>query len=280
MEARMVGSLLGFAAVWRHGREWPIGWLGRLFFFEKKNQKTFATAPAARRTLHHPCAAPVAKVFASFFKKKRLLGATMAEALRIEICTGAALEAALPSLARLRLTVFRDWPYLYDGTEEYESAYLRTYLNAPGAAVVIAWDGDAAVGASTCLPMPQAEPAVQAPFLAHGLDLSAFFYFGESVLLPAYRGRGAGVRFFELREAQARAHRAVGFTTFCAVERPADHPLRPPGAKGLEAFWAHRGYTKRQDLTCRFSWKDIDEADETQKTLMFWVKSLYGEALP
>jgi len=43
------------------------------FFFEKKNQKTFAPALTARRTLHHPCAAPWAKVFASFFKKKRFL---------------------------------------------------------------------------------------------------------------------------------------------------------------------------------------------------------------
>jgi hypothetical protein len=44
---------------------------GKRFFFEKKNQKTFTTAPTAWRILHHPCAAPGAKVFASFFKKKR-----------------------------------------------------------------------------------------------------------------------------------------------------------------------------------------------------------------
>jgi uncharacterized iron-regulated protein len=40
------------------------------FFFEKKKQKTFATAPTARRILHHPCAAPFAKVFWFFFSKK------------------------------------------------------------------------------------------------------------------------------------------------------------------------------------------------------------------
>jgi hypothetical protein len=44
-----------------------------VFFFEKKNQKTLATAPNTSRILRHPCAAPVAKVFASFFKKKRFL---------------------------------------------------------------------------------------------------------------------------------------------------------------------------------------------------------------
>jgi hypothetical protein len=43
------------------------------FFFVKKTQKTFAIAPKASRSLRHPCAAPGAKVFASFFKKKRFL---------------------------------------------------------------------------------------------------------------------------------------------------------------------------------------------------------------
>jgi GNAT superfamily N-acetyltransferase len=203
----------------------------------------------------------------------------LADRLTIGICAGQALAAALPAVARLRLRVFRDWPYLYDGSEAYEAAYLRTYLQAPGAAVAIAWDGGTAVGASTCLPMAEADAEARAPFTARGLDLAAFYYFGESVLLPDYRGRGIGVRFFELREAQARAHAATQFATFCAVQRPADHPLRPAGARGLEDFWAHRGYTRRPDLTCRFTWKDIGEAEETPKTLMFWLKSLHGAVL-
>ena len=204
----------------------------------------------------------------------------MADGVTISVCGGASLAAALPALARLRLTVFRAWPYLYDGSEEYEASDLRTYLEAPGAAVAVAWDGDKAVGASTCLPMAQADTAVRDAFATRGLDPAEFFYFGESVLLPAYRGRGIGVRFFELREAQASAYPGTQFATFCAVQRTADHPLRPPGAAGLEAFWAHRGYTPRPDLTCRFSWKDIDAAEETSKTLMFWLKSLHGAALP
>jgi hypothetical protein len=44
-----------------------------LFFFEKKNQKTFDTAMNSSRVLQHSGAAPVAKVFASSFKKKRFL---------------------------------------------------------------------------------------------------------------------------------------------------------------------------------------------------------------
>jgi hypothetical protein len=42
-----------------------------MFFSEKKNQKTFATAPTVSRTRHHPCAAPKDKsLLLLFFRKE------------------------------------------------------------------------------------------------------------------------------------------------------------------------------------------------------------------
>ena len=204
----------------------------------------------------------------------------MAGTVRVELCAGKALAAALPALARLRIRVFRDWPYLYDGSEAYETEYLQTYLNANGAVVAVAWDGATPVGASTCLPLTEADAAVRAPFAARGNDLAAFFYFGESVLLPAYRGQGIGVRFFALREAAAAAWPGVRFTAFCAVQRPPDHPSRPADAADLTGFWTHRGYTKRPDLTCQMRWRDVGAAQESDKTLVFWLHSLNGDPLP
>ena len=49
---------------------------------------------------------------------------------------GEALEAALDDVARLRIAVFRKWPYLYDGTLEYERNYLTTYRDNPGALLI------------------------------------------------------------------------------------------------------------------------------------------------
>ncbi|MFP5511018.1 MAG: GNAT family N-acetyltransferase, partial [Alphaproteobacteria bacterium] len=40
--------------------------------------------------------------------------------IRVAALTGAGLEAALDDVARLRIAVFRDWPYLYDGDLAYE----------------------------------------------------------------------------------------------------------------------------------------------------------------
>ena len=179
----------------------------------------------------------------------------------------------LPELARLRISVFREFPYLYDGDAAYEQTYMRVYAQAPGAAVIIARDGEKIIGASTCLPLAAETANVQKPFLDAGEDVSQIFYFGESVLEKAYRGQGIGVRFFDAREAQARAtgHRV---TAFCAVRRPADHPLRPAGYVPLDEFWRHRGYAKRPALSCTMSWRDIGGAEASEKIMDFWTRTL------
>jgi GNAT superfamily N-acetyltransferase len=188
--------------------------------------------------------------------------------------------AHLDALAALRITVFRDWPYLYGGDMGYERRYVATYAASAHAAVIGAFDGDVLVGAATCLPLADETANVIAPFAARGLDIDRFFYFGESVLDKAYRGRGAGVAFFAAREAHARAVGCAAIATFCAVQRPDDHRLKPADAVPLDAFWSHRGYQRRPDFTCRMQWRDIDRDRETEKTLVFWMKSLSGEALP
>lgn len=204
----------------------------------------------------------------------------MPAALRVESCRGDALLPLLPALGRLRAAVFRAWPYLYDATPGYEAGYLRTYAASPRAAVFVALDGEEPVGMATCLPLSDETGNVVAPFVAAGLDPARFFYFGESVLLPRYRGQGVGVRFFELREAHARAVSDCDFAAFCAVQRPADHPARPPDWVPLDAFWQRRGYQIRPDLACTMRWKDVGGPETVEHRMIFWLRSLTGAPLP
>jgi len=194
---------------------------------------------------------------------------------RFETLAGTALHPLLPDLARLRIAVFRDWPYLYEGDEAYEQRYLRAYADAPGAAVVVCRDGERVVGAATCEPMTQGHAPVRAAFEAAGLDPAQFCYFGESVLLAPYRGRGAGVRFFADREAHARAL-GLRFTAFCGVLRDPADPRRPAGHVPLDDFWRKRGYTPRPDLAVSFDWKEVGAVAETPHRLSFWIKELPG----
>jgi len=194
--------------------------------------------------------------------------------MEIRTVSGEELVAAIPALARLRTTVFRDYPYLYDGSEAYETGYLRTYAACGAAMAVLARDGDAIVGASTGIPMAHETAAFREPFARLGLDPARIFYCGESVLLPAYRGRGIYRAFFRGREDWARA--LGGFTQicFCAVERRADHPLRPCDYVPLDAAWRHFGYAPESGLTMQLAWKDIDRDADTEHTMRFWFKAL------
>ncbi|MBP6012977.1 MAG: GNAT family N-acetyltransferase [Alphaproteobacteria bacterium] len=193
--------------------------------------------------------------------------------IRVETLTGARLAAHVGDVARLRIEVFRAFPYLYDGDLAYEQRYLAAFAASKNAVIVGAFDGDEVVGASTAAPLLSQMDEVKAPFEARGDDLSQYFYFGESVLKLAYRGSGIGVRFFEEREAQARRCGAT-VATFCAVVRPMDHPARPAGYVPLDVFWTKRGYSPVEGLICRIGWKEIGEAEESPKPMQFWTKRL------
>jgi GNAT superfamily N-acetyltransferase len=193
-------------------------------------------------------------------------------ALRFETLHGDALHPWLPALARLRIAVFRDWPYLYKGGRRAEAAYLSGFARAPGAAIILALDGERAIGAATCEPMANAHGWARLPFVATGRDPASYCYFGESVLLPAWRGQGAGVRFFELREAHARSL-GLSRTTFCAVRRDAADPRCPANYTKLDGFWRNRGYAP-SGFACALPWRETGRRGETPHLLDFWERAL------
>lgn len=191
----------------------------------------------------------------------------------LKILEDEALTAALPGLAALRISVFREWPYLYDGSSDYEKRYLARYTDTEGAVIVGAFDGDRLVGAATGQPMIHEVPAIRRPFEESGIDPADIFYFAESVLDPAYRGQGIGHRFFDERERHARALGAR-YAGFCAVVRPEDHPMRPAGYRPLDPFWHARGYKKLDGALVYFPWQDIGDTHETEKPMQVWMRAL------
>lgn len=197
----------------------------------------------------------------------------MAE-LQITTLRGAALAPHLPDVAGLRSGVFAAWPYLYEAPEGAEARYLSAYAQSPGAAVILARDGEVVVGAATCQPMAEASQTVRQGFARTGEAPAQWCYFGESVVLEAYRGRGLGVAFFAAREAHARALGLAG-AAFCAVVRNQNDPRRPVDYTALDGFWGRRGYAPRPELSCIMHWAEPGDAErETPHALSFWTRRL------
>lgn len=186
---------------------------------------------------------------------------------------GEEITAVLDDLARLRIAVFRAYPYLYEGDLFYERRYLSHFAQSADAVVIGAFDGPRLVGASTGAPMEDHAEDFGNAFAATGIPLDQVFYCAESVLLPEYRGRGIGHAFFDGREAQARSLERR-WSAFCSVIRPADHPARPAGYRPLDGFWQARGYRKLPGIIAEFSWRDLGQDEESRKPLQFWLRDL------
>ena len=194
-------------------------------------------------------------------------------ALTTTVHKGPEIAALAWDLARLRLQVFRDWPYLYEGSEPEEAEYLQELMASDDAICVAVTAGAAVVGVSTGLPLKDAHAEFRDPVAEFGLDPEPIFYCAETVIAAAHRGQGVYRTLFEARETHARS---LGCTEicFCSVDRPMDHPQRPAGAAPLDPVWRRYRYAPVDGLKMRFTWTDVGSAAPTEKTLQVWSKRL------
>lgn len=191
----------------------------------------------------------------------------------IGLFRGPQITPWLDDVARLRLSVFNAWPYLYEGDAAYERDYLAAYADSQDSLFVLAFVDGQVVGASTALPLADETPAFRKPFLDSSIPVDSVFYFGESVLLPEYRGRGIGHAFFDYREAHARALARFQWTAFCAVDRDHGDPRRPVDHRSNDAFWHKRGYQRQTGMTMQLPWEEGGQG-EVIHSLTFWLRNL------
>lgn len=192
--------------------------------------------------------------------------------LNIKTLNGSAIGEHLNALAQLRMSVFREWPYLYEGNMHYEAMYLQRYADCADSISMLCFDGDTLVAASTALPLEHAETEMQKPMISAGYSVDEFLYYGESLILRPYRGQGLGGHFFKLRENHG-IHLSKKNACFCAVERHADDPRKPLNYRGNEAFWRRHHY-RPTEIMCHFDWPDVGTDENSTKPLRFWIKEL------
>ena len=176
-------------------------------------------------------------------------------------------------IGELRLKVFFDYPYLYEGNLEYEMEYLETYFKAKHSIVVLLKEDNKIIGATTGIWAKEEEESFREPFRMYGLNPDEVFYFGESVLLSEYRGKGYGKIFFAEREKFARTLPFIKYLSFCGVVREG-HPLKPKDYRPLDSFWQMQGFKKAEGLVTDYHWKDRGEKEETNKKMQYWMKEI------
>lgn len=194
--------------------------------------------------------------------------------MRFETYRGPSLADKIDDLGALRIRVFQDWPYLYEGDLNYERKYLGTYLRSPTSFVMLAYQGESLVGATTAIELQHESEEFQAPFRLRGIDPHEVVYFGESILLAPYRGLGIGKEFMRARLEYANSLQGKKIAAFCSVIRPASHPAKPASYRPLDDFWRSQAFSPEPGMIAEYEWKDLGAIEETKKCLQFWLRPL------
>lgn len=195
--------------------------------------------------------------------------------IHVRAFTGAALKPYIHSLAKLRMEVFRDYPYFEEPNLEHETHYLKKLATCKEAIGVLIFDNTTLVGASLGYPLNIEEPAILRPFKDRQLDIDSYFIFGDSALLQHYRGRGLGHHLYAARELHVQHYKKFKHICFCVPDCYESDPQRPKDYIPLNDFWRKRGYVHHPEMKCYLSWKQIDETHPSKKQMSFWIKELH-----
>lgn len=191
----------------------------------------------------------------------------------IEPMTGGAIRDILSDLVNLRLTVFREYPYLYAGEEVDELRYLARYGTTADGLVLLARHGGKTVGAITGIPLTAEDDVLVRPFRERGDGVSGCYYVGEALLLPGWRGAGLGSRLLDALIQKVAAWGRYRQLACATIHRDDNDTLQPDGHIPIDGFCLRHGFVRHSELTALIPWREIDGRILSHE-LVFWIRTL------
>jgi len=198
--------------------------------------------------------------------------------VNIEILYGKEIENHIDSIAALRLSAFKEYPYLYVGNMEYEKNYLKGYIEEKNATLLQAKVNSELVGVFTGTSLIGNSDIVKdakSIFEKHGLLPAEYYYSGEMIVLTKHRSLQMAKNLFFL---QKKIAKDFGYKKLCAlvVERENDHPQKPTDYKSLSSLYERAGF-KETDIYLNYHWPTImldGTVQEMEHKLKFLVLDL------
>lgn len=174
----------------------------------------------------------------------------------------------LAQLAEMRIQVFREYPYLYEGSLEYEFDYLDRYAKCPSAVLLALLDREgAAHGFCTGIPLEFEDPELASPVPG---DHSHSFYIGEILLSPQARAQGWGALLLEQMIITSQAKGFVRHLLYTVVE-PREH--RPTPYHSPASLWRKMGFALT-GIQAEFAWKRWDQQSAQNHRMDLWIRIL------
>lgn len=195
----------------------------------------------------------------------------------IKLFQGKQLKQWVPTIAELRLSAFKEFPYLYAGSRDLEESYLNYYLSKQQSLFTLALSHESVIGATTGIPFLYVADWFSGSallFEKNGYNPLEFYYYGELIVLPAYQRQGIASEMFYQSENFAKKE---GYKHSCilTVERDKNHPQSSPDYKSnTQNLWRKLGFTKTS-MHCYVNWPTFSisgEVVDMRHQLAFWIK--------
>ena len=182
--------------------------------------------------------------------------------------TGPEAREFFEDIARLRISEFKPYPYLYDGNISCERQYLESYFVCPDTLIILVFDQGQVVGFSSSIPLVADMGEIKNTFVNANYNLEQWLYIGEVIIQDPYQRQGALNKFLEEHGKHAQN---LGLTKLTAmfVDRPANHTLKPKDYFPTELLFEKKGWRDLQ-IDIKLKWKQVDTGQEENNTLSFW----------
>lgn len=185
------------------------------------------------------------------------------------------VKSVIPAVAELRLTIFREYPYLYDGTLSDELEYLKRYATVKGGMVVCAMYEGRVVGAVTGIPLDAEDEAFLTPLRTAGEDVAGCYYVGEALLFPPWRDSGLGSRLLDTLVCEVESWGCYNRLVCATICRDPSDPRKPEAFIPIDGFCQRHGFILHPDLVASVSWRE-EGGGVCPHDLVFWMRSLEG----
>ncbi|MBN1115241.1 MAG: hypothetical protein JXA66_07865 [Oligoflexia bacterium] len=199
--------------------------------------------------------------------------------IKKQVLIGDQINNVIDEIAALRIHEFAKFPYLYDGTLEYEREYLQLYSGNPDAIfITLRNEKNSLVGMLTACPfaaMVDFLGDARAKYLADNKKPKDYFYYGEIIILPDYRKElnlnlAAEVDRHALKSGYKKAN-------MMTVVRQDDHKLKPDNYKSLDPLFSRLGF-KKTGITTEVAYNTFisgTDSRESTNTMVFWEKEFF-----
>ena len=194
------------------------------------------------------------------------------ETLSMRTYRGKSITPFLKDITDLCVTIYKEYPYLYEGTQEEYFPFIEHYAHSEHGIACLLFDNERLVGVAIGMPLNEMRDKYQAPFTnaRPQENFREIFYLGEFLLVKDYRGRGLGKKIYLEFERSVTNMKKI---CFCKIDETDRKILETENYRPLDGFWEKFGFHKCEDVSVTVNWQNVGELEESPHQLVYWLKS-------